>query len=843
MKKEKKKQIENFIELLPEVHKQMMENLITNESVSVALIQECCEGLSIIKNIIVSSEGEQHESYQKIESYVQLLQSLLDQLYEKKVIEKDEFSKKLQQIWRELLDSVTNGIKEKLEVVFMPYKASMWDSLESIWREAKKDCDTYVVPIPYYSKNKDGSLGEYHYEGNALPSEVPVTYYEDFDLEERNPDIIYIHNPYDDGNFVTTVKPQYYSYELKKYTKCLVYIPYYISAGNLGDGHANCPAYDHVDYIVVQAEKYRNILKTSLSSKILPLGSPKIDRVIRICNEERQLPESWKEKMEGKRVYFYNTSINGMLANTAVFLKKVKYVFECFEGREDICLLWRPHPLLESSFESLRPEHLQNFLNLKNHFLESGLGIYDDTPDVTESIALSDAYIGDSGSSVTSLFEFAGKPLFILNNQFHSVPTDSDIKNENVRFYHYSNTCNWMIDRNNELYRYSDRLKRFKFVSNLSKYASGYYYRDIFEENGKTYICPFNAEDILVFEKDKFIKKIELKKEIERAGAFYRSIKIGHFLFLIPKKYPAIVRYDMVNDKVDYIKGYNHVFVKNYNGEVRVGGCCQWKEYLLIASPTDETVLMIQSETQTVQKLSTKAKQIAGAYAMASDGNEIWIAPYGGMVVKRWNPETGMIREYDELPNGFACKNKMYGIDCYEQPFATIAFSKDKVYFSPLFGNMFVSIDKATHCIQKWEPPFSLSDHEKNGYYHWWGIGAFIKEDSMENGVYDFFSRYEAKLYRINLETEEYQEVPVEFDVDEIRSHEFGFYEQSGWMPYACYENVINSLPNFLNGEILGNPFERERQLKACKEVAANCDGTAGRMIHRTISKKVWDEQ
>lgn len=38
------------------------------------------------------------------------------------------------------------------KVVFMPYKDSMWDSLERIWISADKDerCDELFVPITYY---------------------------------------------------------------------------------------------------------------------------------------------------------------------------------------------------------------------------------------------------------------------------------------------------------------------------------------------------------------------------------------------------------------------------------------------------------------------------------------------------------------------------------------------------------------------------------------------------------------------------------------------------------------------------------------------------------------------
>ena len=87
------------------------------------------------------------------------------------------------------------------------------------------------------------------------------------------------------------------------------------------------------------------------------MGSPKFDRVIRICNNPPEPPEAWKAKMEGKKVYFYNTSISGMLGNTELFLKKMKYVFETFALHDDVCLLWRPHPLLETTFDTMRPQY------------------------------------------------------------------------------------------------------------------------------------------------------------------------------------------------------------------------------------------------------------------------------------------------------------------------------------------------------------------------------------------------------------------------------------------------------------------------------------------------------
>lgn len=43
-------------------------------------------------------------------------------------------------------NSIRHDITERREVVFLPYKASMWDSLESVWKAADEDsdCDAFV---------------------------------------------------------------------------------------------------------------------------------------------------------------------------------------------------------------------------------------------------------------------------------------------------------------------------------------------------------------------------------------------------------------------------------------------------------------------------------------------------------------------------------------------------------------------------------------------------------------------------------------------------------------------------------------------------------------------------
>ena len=87
--------------------------------------------------------------------------------------------------------------------------------------------------------------------------------------------------------------------------------------------------------------------------------------------------------------------------------------------------------------------------------------------------------------------------------------------------------------------------------------------------------------------------------------------------------------------------------------------------------------------------------------------------------------------------------------------------------------------------------------------------------------------------------TDECREIEIKLDGDELQNHEAGFQENSEWMQYACQENAFNTLPDFLNGNITGNAFNRERQIKAYSDIAANNDGTSGEKIYRFVSDKL----
>lgn len=76
-------------------------------------------------------------------------------------------------------------------------------------------------------------------------------------------------------------------------------------------------------------------------------------------------------------------------------------------------LLWRPHPLIQATIESMRPGLWKEYKELVSKYRQEGWGIYDDSPDVDRAVVISDAYYGDGSSSVVQLYRKTGKTFMI----------------------------------------------------------------------------------------------------------------------------------------------------------------------------------------------------------------------------------------------------------------------------------------------------------------------------------------------------------------------------------------------------------------------------------------------
>lgn len=448
MRKAQKQQAQILLNQMEEAHEQIKTDLEKGSvQQAMELLEECQTGGYTLGALIEKTEGEKNPVIKLLEEYCELIY----QIYESLSADSSQISaNKRYKVLRQKLIKIENGFRTHVplrrEVVFLPYKASMWDSLESVWKAAKEDemCDAYVIPIPYFDKNPDGSFRQMHDESDQYPAYVPITRYDTFDFETHHPDLIFIHNPYDDMNLVTSVHPFFFSENLKKFTDKLVYIPYFVLGELKADEDARIEGMKHfctvpgvynADRVIVQSEDMRQVyIKVLMEAsgthsdaarhywedKILGLGSPKFDKVADTKRESLAIPEEWLriiQKSDGswKKIILYNTGIAGLLAHNEKMLQKMKYVFHIFQENQDkAALLWRPHPLIESTLISMRPQLWEAYAAIRSQYQAEGWGIYDDSAELDRAIVLSDAYYGDH-SSIVQLYQQTGKPIMMQN--------------------------------------------------------------------------------------------------------------------------------------------------------------------------------------------------------------------------------------------------------------------------------------------------------------------------------------------------------------------------------------------------------------------------------------------
>lgn len=433
----------NMTELFGQAHESIEAAFGAGDMTGAAgLLEDCQDGAIALGTKIEEVKKEGFVTVGILERYCEVLYTIHEAILEQTDIDWNTAASMLKESLSDIERSVQRDILQRKEAVFLPYKASMWDSLESVWKaaDADPDCDTYVIPIPYYDKGIDGKLGEMHYEGDQYPDYVPVTDYQKFDFGMHHPDMIFIHNPYDEYNTVTSVHPFFYSGKLKQFTDNLVYIPYFVldeikptdeRAVKSMEHFCTMPGVVNADTVIVQSEDMKQAYIRALADavgeqtrpvwekKILGLGSPKFDKVLE-DNDNICVPEEWKKVLyhsDGtkKKVILYNTGLGALLEHREAMLDKIENVLQTFkENQEQITLLWRPHPLIKATIQAMRPALWERYEKLVQCYREEGWGIYDDTADLDRAIKLSDAYYGDP-SSVIQLCKKVGLPAMIQN--------------------------------------------------------------------------------------------------------------------------------------------------------------------------------------------------------------------------------------------------------------------------------------------------------------------------------------------------------------------------------------------------------------------------------------------
>jgi len=389
---------------------EMFRNFKGNSYISAKINNLCSDNMAAL---------EKNSDSIKNKEYLELLDKFKESVSQISVGDAAEISKRLKEL---ISESVV------YKVIFMPYKASMWDSLESIWMAADKAerCEALVVPITYYELDSNQNPVKKVNERDRFPEYVNTINDEEYDLENDLPDIIYIHNPYDNTNLVTRVDSRYYSWNLKKYCEKLVYVPYYKWVDGVSSASFKSAMY-HADYTVQSSDdavkrcieaspEYAGalgmetiVVRKAMEKKLINLGSPEVDKVLSLSKDNVPMPDDWEGKVIKSRVnVVYNTTIDEIFESRT--FDKVKETLNFFKkNSEKAFVIWRPHPLMKQTLTSMLPNLVDEYDELMNEFITGDYGVLDANSSMHYAMFWSDMYYGYKTSSMTELYKYTGK--------------------------------------------------------------------------------------------------------------------------------------------------------------------------------------------------------------------------------------------------------------------------------------------------------------------------------------------------------------------------------------------------------------------------------------------------
>ncbi|MCI6919266.1 MAG: LicD family protein [Lachnospiraceae bacterium] len=347
---------------------------------------------------------------------------------------------KLSDIVRRMEQEWSQNVRSKKRILFLISHSTEWENIRLLWKEKLEspDCVPYLVILPYYDKDYDGSPMKWHMdemaelvkfvdvdEGRILDMKQLTAEY----LELLHPEQIYIQNPYDEWNTNISIPPLFYAANILKYTDELIYVSPY-GAGELYGKDSR--EYRNMQYYVTMpGVMYADrILLDSENKKICY-----VEKLTEFAGEETK--EAWEKKIQvwntemnsrtqcehetngstGKKRLLYGISLGTYMENPEAAKQKIKdnlHVFEEYKDSIEVTVYLFPEKVSES-WMSVKNEIRDLFRNMQR---ESGR-MSSDWMLVEEHMRQYDqynAYYGDPMPVVMKFYE-QKKPVMIQNMQ------------------------------------------------------------------------------------------------------------------------------------------------------------------------------------------------------------------------------------------------------------------------------------------------------------------------------------------------------------------------------------------------------------------------------------------
>lgn len=392
-----------------------------------------------------------------------------------------------------------------------------------------------------------------------------------------------------------------------------------------------------------------------------------------------------------KKIIFYNTTVTALLQHNEQYLVKMRDVFRVFyENRDEVALLWRPHPLFASTIEAMRPGLGEAYREIVKRYREDGWGIYDDTSDMDRAVALSDAYYGD-WSSVAWLYQIIEKPIMYQNVDVLSNQDDSLSIADIVRY----NDKLFILTRDTySLFEFDISTQKTKWCGTAKKQINQIFICMTVCE-GKIYIAPYEADIIPVYD----IEKGEFEYILLRQPDGKRKNKYYHLCFNHQQRVfflggldSTMLSINVQNGIVSEITDWMEEFERREGQEAAImthTDKCIIEDCFWVALQGKNVLLQYNMITGNYQFWHVGDVQIQYT-TINYDGRYFWLSGNRKIII-RWEKETGNVKGITHFPDGFEM-----GDGEQEALFYCCYPWNDAFYFAPWNSNMLIELNPGT---------------------------------------------------------------------------------------------------------------------------------------------------
>ena len=402
---------------------ELQNNIVSFGTLTESIKGEDCNTVKLLEQYL--------EVIYKVAKYVQKFDENInyEEFVENKYAECDEGVK---DTFASISEAIDSEIVNRRSVLFLPVKAKHFSSMRMAYEmeAATPDTDVYVMPLPYYYKEYDGSFkDEMHIDTEEfIKANIPVTDYSRFDLSLLCPEKIYINSAYDEYNMAVSVDTRFYARNVKKYTEKLIYIPYFKL---MEFDRANYPCWYNMQYyctvpgvvmadkVYVQSENTRKVYIDKLNEwagdeQYTDIWEQKIDVYNESCEEHSE--DELRDAGSKKTIVWFVSA--GSLAEFGdKYIEKAYRNLDVFAlSKDKLKVLLISEPFLDEMIKTYSDELYKKWTGFIDEFKRSGIGeVVSQVEDQSvEALLKANAYYGDP-SYICKDFILMKKPVMLQN--------------------------------------------------------------------------------------------------------------------------------------------------------------------------------------------------------------------------------------------------------------------------------------------------------------------------------------------------------------------------------------------------------------------------------------------